>query len=76
MYAPWRIEMRVQFEVFQQRGIRASMTVEAELERVSLRLARAISARLEAEAIAERGLTDLYRRQLEIALLESIVQAW
>jgi len=51
------------------------MTVEAELERVSLRLARAISARLEAEAIAERGLTDLYRRQLEIALLESIAVA-
>ena len=51
------------------------MTVEAELERVSLRLARAISAKLEAEAIAERGLTDLYRRQLEIALLESIAVA-
>jgi diguanylate cyclase (GGDEF)-like protein len=34
-----------------------------------------VAARLEAEAIAERGLRDLFQRQQEIALLESIAVA-
>ena len=51
------------------------MTVEVELARVSRRLVRETSARLEAEAIAERGLRDLYQRQQEIVLLEAIAVA-
>ena len=48
---------------------------EAELARLQRRLKRETAARLEAEAIAERGLRDLFKRQQEIALLESIAAA-
>jgi diguanylate cyclase (GGDEF)-like protein len=47
----------------------------AEIARLQRRLRRETAARHEAEAIAERGLRDLYRRQQEIALLESIAVA-
>ncbi|MFC4161007.1 putative bifunctional diguanylate cyclase/phosphodiesterase [Chitinimonas lacunae] len=43
--------------------------------RLTRRLQREASARQEAEAIAERGLRDLYQRQQEIALLEAIAVA-
>lgn len=48
---------------------------DAEIARLQRRLKRETSARLEAEAIAERGLRDLFQRQQEIALLESIAAA-
>lgn len=51
------------------------MTTDIEFARLSRRLKRETSARLEAEAIAERGLRDLYQRQQEIALLEAIAVA-
>lgn len=51
------------------------MTSETEFARLSRRLKRETSARLEAEAIAERGLRDLYQRQQEITLLEAIAVA-
>lgn len=51
------------------------MTTETEFARLSLRLKRETSARLEAEAIAERGLRDLYQRQQELALLSAITVA-
>jgi diguanylate cyclase (GGDEF)-like protein len=47
----------------------------AEIARLRRRLRRETAARHEAEAIAERGLRDLYQRQQEIALLESIAVA-
>ena len=50
-------------------------TPEAEIARLQRRLKRETAARLEAEAIAERGLRDLFQRQQEIALLESIAVA-
>jgi len=50
-------------------------TVDAEIARLKRRLQRENAARLEAEAIAERGLRDLFQRQQEIALLESIAAA-
>lgn len=43
--------------------------------RLQRRLQRETAARHEAEAIAERGLRDLYQKQQEIALLESIAAA-
>jgi len=49
--------------------------VEAEIARLNRRLKRETAARKEAEAIAERGLRDLYQRQQEISLLESIAAA-
>ena len=49
--------------------------MDAEFARLSRRLKRETAARLEAEAIAERGLRDLYQRQQEIALLEAIAVA-
>jgi diguanylate cyclase (GGDEF)-like protein len=48
---------------------------EAEIARLERRLRRETAARHEAEAIAERGLRDLFQRQQEIALLESIAVA-
>nr|WP_229428990.1 EAL domain-containing protein [Massilia sp. ST3] len=47
----------------------------AEIARLQRRLKRETAARQEAEAIAERGLRELYQRQQEIALLESIAAA-
>ena len=47
----------------------------AEIARLGRRLRRETAARHEAEAIAERGLRDLFQRQQEIALLESIAVA-
>jgi diguanylate cyclase (GGDEF)-like protein len=48
------------------------MSAETEIARLTRRLKRETAARLEAEALAERGLRDLYQRQQEIALLEAI----
>ena len=53
----------------------ASPTPEHEIARLQRRLRREVAARQEAEAIAERGLRDLFQRQQEIALLESIAVA-
>ncbi|MEH6433892.1 putative bifunctional diguanylate cyclase/phosphodiesterase [Massilia sp. DD77] len=47
----------------------------AEIARLQRRLKRETAARQEAEAIAEHGLRELYQRQQEIALLESIAAA-
>jgi diguanylate cyclase (GGDEF)-like protein len=47
----------------------------ADVARLERRLRREVAARQEAEAIAERGLRDLFQRQQEIALLESIAVA-
>jgi diguanylate cyclase (GGDEF)-like protein len=47
----------------------------AEIARLERRLRRETAARHEAEAIAERGLRDLFQRQQEIALLENIAVA-
>ena len=49
--------------------------LSAEIARLNRRLLRATTARHEAEAIAERGLRDLFQRQQEIALLETIATA-
>ena len=51
------------------------MVTEAEFARLERRLKRETSARLEAEAIAERGLRHLYQRQAKIELLEAIAIA-
>ena len=48
---------------------------EAELARLERRMRREVAARQEAEAIAERGLRDLFQRQQEISLLENIAVA-
>jgi len=48
---------------------------DAEIARLTRRLRRETAARQEAEAIAERGLRDLFQRQQEIALLETIAAA-
>jgi predicted signal transduction protein with EAL and GGDEF domain len=48
---------------------------ELEIARLQRRLRRETAARLEAEAIAERGLRDLFQRQQEISLLERIAVA-
>ncbi|MEB0136084.1 GGDEF domain-containing protein [Actimicrobium sp. CCC2.4] len=45
---------------------------DAEITRLNRRLRRETSARQEAELIAERGLRDLFQRQQEIVLLETI----
>ncbi|HLG88406.1 MAG TPA: response regulator [Alphaproteobacteria bacterium] len=47
----------------------------SEVERVSRRLERERKARAEAEAIAEKGLRELYERQRQIELLERIATA-
>ena len=49
--------------------------LEAENARLQRSLKREKNARREAEAIAERGLSDLFQRQRELALLESIAVA-
>ena len=49
--------------------------IETELERLTRRLDRERRARIEAETIAERGLRELFLRQQELLLLESIAQA-
>ena len=46
-----------------------------QLARVERRLARERDARFEAEAIAEKGLRELYERQEELQLLEAIAGA-
>mgnify|MGYP000167714936 CR=1 FL=1 len=48
---------------------------QQEIARLQRRLRRETAARLEAEAIAERGLRDLFQRQQEISLLERIAVA-
>ncbi len=48
---------------------------DPELARLQRRLKRETAARHEAEAIAERGLRDLFQRQQEISLLENIAVA-
>ncbi len=48
---------------------------ELEIARLQRRLRRETAARQEAEAIAERGLRDLFQRQQEIGLLENIAVA-
>ncbi|UVW27273.1 bifunctional diguanylate cyclase/phosphodiesterase [Massilia sp. H6] len=53
----------------------AAVTPEQEIARLQRRLTRETAARREAESIAERGLRDLFQRQQEIALLESIAVA-
>jgi len=53
----------------------AAAPVDGEIARLNRRLKRETAARKEAEAIAERGLRDLFRRQQEIVLLESIAVA-
>ena len=52
-----------------------SALADAEIALLNRRLRRETSARHEAEVIAERGLRNLYQRQQEIALLESIAAA-
>ncbi|GAA4012934.1 GGDEF domain-containing protein [Actimicrobium antarcticum] len=53
----------------------ASALVDAEITLLKRRLRRESAARAEAEAIAERGMRDLFRRKQEIALLETIAAA-
>jgi diguanylate cyclase (GGDEF)-like protein len=48
---------------------------DPEIARLQRRLRRETAARQEAEAIAERGLRDLFQRQQEISLLERIAVA-
>ncbi len=48
---------------------------DGDLHRLTKRLERERRARMEAEAIAERGLRELYERQEEISLLEGIAGA-
>ena len=48
---------------------------DPEIARLQRRLRRETTARQEAEAIAERGLRDLFQRQQEISLLEHIAVA-
>ena len=55
--------------------INDAAALNAEIGRLNRRLMRATTARHEAEAIAERGLRDLFQRQQEIALLETIATA-
>jgi signal transduction histidine kinase len=48
------------------------LDVTAEIDRLKRRLERERATRLEAEAIAEKGLRDLYQRQRELQTLERI----
>ena len=52
-----------------------STAVNAEVARLERRLKRETNARLQAESLAERGLRDLYQRQQQIGLLETIAVA-
>jgi len=47
----------------------------AEMQRLRRRLERERASRLEAEAIAERGLRDLYEKQRQLELLEAVAVA-
>jgi predicted signal transduction protein with EAL and GGDEF domain len=49
--------------------------VESQLQRLNVRLDRERRARIEAETIAEKGLRELFVRQQELLLLESIAEA-
>ena len=53
----------------------SSSPPEQEIVKLQRRLRRASDARLAAEALAEKGLRDLYERQQEILLLEAIATA-
>jgi predicted signal transduction protein with EAL and GGDEF domain len=53
----------------------AAAVPDPEIARLQRRLRRETAARQEAEAIAERGLRDLFQRQQEISLLEQIAVA-
>ena len=53
-------------------GPDATAAVDAQVARLTRRLERERVARVEAEAVAERGLRDLYERQREIVLLGAI----
>ena len=55
--------------------VEASGAPDPEIARLQRRLRRETAARQEAEAIAERGLRDLFQRQQEISLLEHIAVA-
>ena len=55
--------------------INDAVALSAEIARLNRRLLRETTARHEAEAIAERGLRDLFQRQQEIALLGTIATA-
>lgn len=55
--------------------VEAENLPDAEITRLKRRVAREISARQHAESIAESGLRDLYQRQQELSLLESIAAA-
>src|ERR1700761_3974442 len=48
---------------------------DAEIARLRRRLERERATRLEAEAIAEKGLRDLYERQRQLELMEHIAKA-
>ena len=56
-------------------SINDAAALNAEIARLNRRLLRATTTRNEAEAIAERGLRDLFQRQQEIVLLETISTA-
>jgi diguanylate cyclase (GGDEF)-like protein len=51
------------------------VSVETELQRLRARLERERRARQEAEAIAERGLRELYKRQQELLVVEAVAEA-
>ncbi|MFC5512024.1 putative bifunctional diguanylate cyclase/phosphodiesterase [Massilia jejuensis] len=55
--------------------IDAAATPDPEIARLQRRLRRETAARQEAEAIAERGLRDLFQRQQQLKLLENIAVA-
>ena len=55
--------------------INDAAALNADIARLNRRLLRETTARHEAEAIAERGLRELFQRQQEIALLETIATA-
>ncbi|WP_167050392.1 MULTISPECIES: GGDEF domain-containing protein [Burkholderiaceae] len=51
------------------------VSIDEKIARLTRRLERERQARVEAEAIAERGLRELYQRQQEIGLLETVATA-
>ena len=60
---------------FMSNYINDAAALNAEIALLNRRLLRETTTRNEAEAIAERGLRDLFQRQQEIALLETIATA-
>ena len=60
---------------FPANPVAASTDARDDLARLTRQVEREVAARLAAESIAEQGLRDLYQRQQEIALLESIAAA-